>query len=274
MSTTWTCIGPVLPPALDGLGVEVAAFRKVSGAGYRRVEPATLDIVMVLGVRTQWQVAAPSEAFGTFQAFAAGLAMQPYEVTSPDPAACIEIRLPPTVARDLFRATLSQTDGIVDIIELLGPDAGRLVEKVASARAPREVIMDVVRVLAARMSNDPPLAKPEIRWAWRHIAQTEGRMSIRALADEIGWSERHFTACFRNDIGLAPKAAARLARFSAAHRRVTQSGDALASIATDTGYSDQSHMSREFRALAGAAPAAIRRTAGKDVAIRGETLIV
>ena len=124
--------------------------------------------------------------------------------------------------------------------------------------------------MAEHLFGGASRTKPEIRWAWRRIARTNGQVSVRDLARETGWSDRHFAACFRNQIGLAPKAAARLARFSWAYRQVAGTNKPLAHVAIDAGYSDQSHMNREFNELAGAAPKTIRRAIGRDVAVRDE----
>ena len=79
------------------------------------------------------------------------------------------------------------------------------------------------------------------------------------LAAGTGWSERHLTGRFRAEIGLAPKAAARVIRFDRARkllvRKLTAGGDyLLADLAADCGYFDQAHLAREFRALAGCPP--------------------
>ncbi len=273
MSTIWTAVKPVHPAVLVQAGVAVTVFVKQSGNRYRRIEPAASDVVLIIGIGASWRVGPPSRADESLQAFAAGLAMQPREVASEDPAACIEVRLPPPVATDLFGTSLSERDGIVDLVELLGRGSLPLIDRAVNARDPRDVLMDVFHLLAARLCDRPRLSRPEIHWAWRRMASSGGRTSTHMLAQEIGWSDRHFTSRFRDSVGLAPKAAARLARFSRAYRRVAGSGEALALIAADAGYSDQSHMTREFGALAGAAPAEVRRNVHTDALIQRGPLL-
>jgi transcriptional regulator GlxA family with amidase domain len=81
---------------------------------------------------------------------------------------------------------------------------------------------------------------------------------VSVLADEIGWSRRHFVARFRHHIGLAPKAAARVLRFTRAVRLLT-GGDAasISAVAAACGYADHSHLVRDFRDLAGCTPTAL-----------------
>jgi len=72
------------------------------------------------------------------------------------------------------------------------------------------------------------------------------------------WSGRHLTSRFRTEIGLTPKAAARVIRFDRARHlliaKAADSGYRLADLAATCGYFDQAHLAREFRALAGCPP--------------------
>ncbi len=109
--------------------------------------------------------------------------------------------------------------------------------------------------------------------AWRELLAAGGQATVPDLAAETGWSERHLRSQFLAEIGLTPKAAARVIRFDRARRRLqarTQgparlTGPApaqaraggrwsLADLAADCGYYDQAHLDREFRALAGCPP--------------------
>ena len=57
---------------------------------------------------------------------------------------------------------------------------------------------------------------PEVGWAWRQLLRAGGAVRVSALVAETGWSGRHLTSRFRTEIGLTPKAAARVIRFSRA----------------------------------------------------------
>jgi AraC-like DNA-binding protein len=84
------------------------------------------------------------------------------------------------------------------------------------------------------------------------------RFAILALAAETGWSSRHLTSRFRTEIGLTPKAAARVIRFTRTRQLLSAQADAgqiqLAELAVTCGYFDQAHLAREFRTLAGCPP--------------------
>ncbi len=74
-----------------------------------------------------------------------------------------------------------------------------------------------------------------------------------------GRFRRHLERLFINKVGIGPKRLLRLRRFQAAARALGEPGrGGLAEIALETGYSDQPHLTREFREFAGITPAAYR----------------
>jgi AraC-like DNA-binding protein len=82
--------------------------------------------------------------------------------------------------------------------------------------------------------------------------------NVKAVAIDLGVSERHLRRLFREGIGVSPKAFAKLTRFHRALRAAQEdSGASWASIAAATGYYDQAHLIAEFRAIAGVTPRAL-----------------
>jgi len=76
--------------------------------------------------------------------------------------------------------------------------------------------------------------------------------------------QRHVTERFRHQLGLAPKAYARLLRFEHARSLLgcPHPDRTLADAATEMGYYDQSHLTRDFVAFAGMTPGAYAAQAG------------
>ncbi len=113
---------------------------------------------------------------------------------------------------------------------------------------------DLIGAFIARLS--PPNRPPEIYWAWQRLATAYGSVPIEQLADEVGFSRRHFGERFRDYIGVPPKAAARIFRFQRACRLIADKASSLAHVALACGYYDQAHLTREWHALAGCSPRA------------------
>ncbi|MFJ4103443.1 AraC family transcriptional regulator [Amycolatopsis japonica] len=164
----------------------------------------------------------------------------------------IVVELPPHVAYSVFGAV---NDTVLDGADLLGGRAGNLVEGLAAAPGWRERMALLDDTLAAWTAAGP-VASPRVVWAWRRLCRTGGRLPIGRLADEIGWTRRNLLTRFRAQIGVSPKAAGRVIRFDRALRLLRREPPLpLSAVAQIAGYSDQPHLTREFRSLAGGTPA-------------------
>jgi AraC-like DNA-binding protein len=101
----------------------------------------------------------------------------------------------------------------------------------------------------------------EVLCAWKRIVESGGLVTIGALVDETGWSQKHLISQFREHIGLAPKIFARVMRFGRAVDRLRRREHAcLTELALDCGYYDQSHFDRDFRNFSGVTPTDLLRT--------------
>ena len=102
---------------------------------------------------------------------------------------------------------------------------------------------------------DPARRPPaEVCHAWQLLRASQGTARVADVAQAVGWSERHLAARFRTEIGLTPKAAARVIRFDRARRMLPRVPGAV--VAATCGYADQSHLVRDFVDFTGLAPRA------------------
>lgn len=91
--------------------------------------------------------------------------------------------------------------------------------------------------------------------AMKLLQQSNGQMSIDAVASLACLSVRQFERKCKERIGLPPKLFARLIRFSKAYRLKESTPSAnWTSIAYHSGYFDQMHMIRDFKEFAGVTP--------------------
>jgi AraC-like DNA-binding protein len=95
--------------------------------------------------------------------------------------------------------------------------------------------------------------RPELRAGRRRLEGSGGRVTVSAVAREVGWSRRHFQQQFVAEFGLGPKEYARVVRFGRA-KRALLAGWAPSAVAATTGYADQAHLSREWRSMSGYTP--------------------
>jgi AraC-like DNA-binding protein len=111
------------------------------------------------------------------------------------------------------------------------------------------------RELIARIRR-PLLIHPAIAYALQPSRFDGEPGRVEAVRRHSGYSPRHFIELFRSTVGLAPKHYYRVRRFSNALGRLARGNARLADVAASAGYSDQAHLSREFRELAGVTPSA------------------
>ncbi len=140
----------------------------------------------------------------------------------------------------------------VDLGDVFGPGADRIVAQLVEARSWDARFAIVDSALLARLAARPADERPEVGEAWRVLFSGAEAPSVADLAEHVGWSRRHLSERFRSATGITPKQAARIARFEAT-RRLLVAGRcrSLAEVAAVGGYADQAHLSREWRALAG-----------------------
>jgi AraC-like DNA-binding protein len=195
----------------------------------------------------------PSARAGAFASFVTGLQDAPALVRNASTLHHLHVLLTPFGVRALLGASPADLASCVfDLSDFWGRSAHGLIGRLRSANTWRNrfAILDEVFSRALR-----PFAAPsEILWAWSRLGQARGSVSIQDLADDIGWSRRHFSERFRCEIGITPKTAARIFRFEHSCSLIKKNRPSLAQVAFDCGYHDQAHMTREWNSLAGCTP--------------------
>lgn len=274
---------------MQGAGWEVATARPCGPAGgaieqyqgyvektagpVRRQEFTAGKVVFILGLGPSINLVDPAgNGVRRVDSFVAGLD-DGFTITETSGAQSgIQLNLDPLVAGCLFgRPIGTLTREVVDFADLWGPDAAGLVEQLQAANDWDRRFDLLDRHLAPRLAEGPK-PNPTVAWAWRRLRDAGGLMSIGALAADIGWSRKHLAQQFRAQVGLPPKAVARLMRLGAAVRALDGGGapPELASLAVDCGYYDQAHFTHDFRRLTGVTPAEyLRRRAADDDGIPG-----
>jgi AraC-like DNA-binding protein len=243
----------LLARALEGWtreGAAAACFRELPFPG----------VPLILNLGTPWQVAETGGASETLDSFLAGLHTKPTAVAGERSFSCLELRLTPLGAHRLLRRPMHELAERTVALEELLPGASRLGDRLREART-WQTRFDLVESALVRRLADAPSPSREVAWAWRQLVASGGRVPVRELGRELEWSPRRLIARFREHVGLAPKAAARVIRFDRAVAALSAGAPRIAEVAAACGYADQAHLSREFRDLAGTTPARLREPA-------------
>ncbi|TKT79396.1 helix-turn-helix domain-containing protein [Aquamicrobium sp. LC103] len=222
-------------------------------------ETASLDIPLIVSFGAPYEIAlgrAPSsdERFGSFSA---GLYGGPVHIRSPGTTHCLQVNFTPPGARRFFRFPLSElADRMVPLDDLADRDLLRLSDRLGE-EADWETRFDIAEDFLETRLRTAPLACAATGRAYARIVASGGRVTMARIAEEAGWSRKHLAGRFREEIGCAPKAVARIVRFNRAQALASGGRErGWADIAAAAGYADQAHLVREFSELAGATPAA------------------
>ena len=205
----------------------------------------------------------PAQPGGDFVTLAGGLHCVPAHITHDGYQSGIQLAVSPLGARALLGIPAGELAGIdVEAGEVCGQQATEIHERVRAAASWQDRFAVLDAVLSARLAayqDAKHEVSSEVAIAWQRLLSSGGTLAVSALAAETGWSERHLRNRFAAEIGLTPKAAARVVRFDRARRllqRRAASGRSLdlAALAAHCGYYDQAHLDLEFRSLAGVPP--------------------
>lgn len=213
---------------------------------------------------------------GDFDVLLAGLHLRPTRIRHNGTMTGIQINVSPFAPRALFALTAADlTHQTVGLDVVSRPLAAELHDRVNAAATWADRFDAIDAVLLRALRDDAP-PRAEVGRAWQQIVRSRGRLPVGTLAEEVGWSRRHLSARFRAELGIGPKDAARVVRFDRARRMIAGgAGSAvgasptLAEVAAACGYSDQSHLDRDFTAFAGSSPTAWLRS--DPVAARGSS---
>lgn len=96
----------------------------------------------------------------------------------------------------------------------------------------------------------------------RVLARLGGDLSVPALAQSVGMSERNFARVFRAEAGMTPAEFVEQARIDAARRRMEESAAPLKRIADEVGYANVDGLRRAFQRRLGVSPVEYRRRFG------------
>ncbi len=152
------------------------------------------------------------------------------------------------------------SDRIIALADAVGDGALALRERLLNTASIEARFKVVERWLISRL-KPRSIVHPAVRWAVDRIAAAGGRLAIEDLATQTGFTRKHLANLFQQQVGLTPKALARVHRFRGAFDILNRAGGEVpwAALAEQCGFYDQSHLIHEFRRFTGLSPAELAR---------------
>ena len=126
-----------------------------------------------------------------------------------------------------------------------------------------EFVAELVRVsVLGRALENTTACESRARRAAMWMGENLGRrISLSDIADFVGLSAYHFLRTFRTHFGITPHAYLTWLRLERG-RECLVDGLPAAQVATEMGFSDQSHFTRAFRRAFGYTPVSLQRASG------------
>ncbi|WP_161355302.1 helix-turn-helix domain-containing protein [Streptomyces sp. SID3343] len=243
-------------PALADLVGPYCGYDERTIAPLCRREVASGSVTIIIGFAPM-RVSSPRDASyapDVTTSFVAGLHDGPAMVEHDGYQSGVQIDLTPLGAYTLLGLPATEiADHVVHLDDLPGWDVDRLTDRLVAAPDWAARFAHVDELLLRRRDRGPePL--PEVTRCWELIEAGAGRVEVATLAAETGWSRRHLGTRFREQVGLPPKAVARILRFRHVLTLLDTAPRPWSELAIEAGYYDQAHFNREFKALAGTTP--------------------
>ncbi len=239
---SWRAVSAAADVTLSGIAHGYTELRERAHRPVERSEVAGVAPVLVVELDAPLLVAdvADHASPRIWQAFVAGVSQGPSSTVHSGAQHCIEVRLTPLgLHRVSGLAMDAVSNRVVSLEELFGKKARYLPERLAAE--PNWVRrFDLLDSVFMRATAEGPEADAEVEFAWHRLNRTGGTAGIGEILNEIGWSRARLAQRFRSQVGLTPKAAARVLRFNRAMTLLNQPGHrSLSSIALACGYFDQ-----------------------------------
>jgi AraC-like DNA-binding protein len=196
-------------------------------------------------------------------AWISGLQERALTIESLDGTHLVSARLHPLGAVELLGEHVARVaNRIVPIEAILGPESLALRDELMTAGEPAErfaILERFVQELRGRTGR----AVPEfLGQAASRIDAMHGNVRASELHEDVGVSRRHLSVTFSRFVGISAKRYAAIRRFMWTLAQLRGQGSVdWSRLAADAGYSDQSHLARDFRRIGAATPTEYLRRA-------------
>lgn len=185
--------------------------------------------------------------------------------TGPGETGFIAIEFQPHGAFAIFGVPMAETSNRLweadDVFGFWGREAQEIINNVESVDEKVGIVQHHLTLLLNTNRRDSEI----VGYCVGALRSVDGRMPIRDLARQTGYSRRYLDRLFQRHIGLSPKVLAEIIRFQCFYRKWAAgvSFDLLKAQLYDH-YYDQSHFTKEFNRMTGHPPQTFMREVSND----------
>lgn len=150
------------------------------------------------------------------------------------------------------------TDRILPAAGTFGPEADELCPRVLACTDTDVMVALVEDLLLTRLPTRPDPQAAQVAAMVGAMTADHTMVRVEQAAARFGISPRTMQRLFAEYVGVSPKWVLRRARLHEAAQRADSGTADWAALATDLGYADQAHLTRDFTALVGVPPSRYR----------------
>lgn len=146
------------------------------------------------------------------------------------------------------------SDQVISVSDVTDMDISALRQQLADAPTTNKKFCLLETFLTSILDPDFQ-PNPSVVFSARKIYNQNGKQPISEITEQVGYSRRRLSELFRETVGTSPKQFSCIQRFQQTLRLIRKYPEPdLSRIAHDSGYYDQAHFNRDFKALSGITP--------------------
>lgn len=187
--------------------------------------------------------------------WASGLRTEPITIPSGNGAAMMVVSFRKGMAYPFFPFPMNEiSDAVVDADLVWGIEFGLLRERLLETRD-IDLRFEIVEQFLLKTFRSRFVANECVAFAINEMRLRPDALSIAAMNQKIGYSQKHFSSMFVKHVGITPKAYLKIMRFQKAVGEIEKGPDIdWAKLALDCGFYDQSHFINDFKHFSGFTP--------------------
>ena len=201
-------------PELLGLVDQIVGYSEEGHALRGHVEAASLVVPLVISFGDPFEIAlgrAPTSD-DRYTSFTSGLYPGHVLINSNGGAECIQIDFTPLGARRFFSLPMHEISGrMVKLEELDDGEIEALRSQLVEQRNWGKRLGLVEQFVRRRLRRNA-VGSAAVAWAYERILRSQGDIRISRIAYALDWSRKHLVARFNKEVGVGPKAIARMVR--------------------------------------------------------------
>ena len=187
--------------------------------------------------------------------WASGVRTESISIPSGKQASMFVISFKKGMAYPFFPVPMDEmSDRVVDADLLWGRDFAHLREHLLEIRDISLKFAAAERFLLRHFQRKFTL-NPAVEYALAEILRRPDQINLGLVSQKIGYSQKHFIAMFRQQVGITPKAYLKIIRFQKAISEIEERREVnWTDISQDCGFYDQAHFIHDFKFFSGFTP--------------------